>query len=376
MKVHLRQRKQTKDGKISLYLEIYKGTTTNPDGKVKALRDYEYLNLFLMDKPKNPIERQENSDTIKLAEKVKTERQSQIDNGKYGFVSPKKHKITFLNFFKKLTDDRKQSKGNYGNWDSTLKHLIKYSNGNETFKEIDQAFCEGFKKYLSKEAKKASGEPLSSASISSYFCKFRACLKEAIKVNLLLSDPCINVKTPKAIESERNHLTLSELRAVVQAECRYEVLKRAFIFSCLSGLRWSDIHKLEWSEVRKTDNGHRIVFNQEKTDELEYLDISQQARNYLGNEGSPKERVFTGLKYSSYMNVELTKWMLKAGITKDITFHCGRHTFAVLQLEMETDIFTVSKMLGHKHLKTTQIYAKVSDKLKQKAMNNFPNINL
>lgn len=376
MKVHLRQRKQTKDGKISLFLEIYKGTIKTPDGKFKNLRDYEYLDLYLIDKPKNPIETQENKDKLILAEKVKTERQSQIDNGKYGFISPGKQKVLFIDYFKSLTDDRKQSKGNYGNWDSTLKHLLKYSKGNETFKEIDYEFCNGFYKYLKNDVKKASGDPLSSASISSYFCKFKACLKEAVQENYIQSDPSINVKVQKVIESERNYLTLDELRSAAQSECRYDVLKRAFLFACLTGLRWSDVNKLEWSEVRKTDNGNRIVFNQEKTDGLQYLDISEQARNILGNAGNPQERVFTGLKYSSYVNVELTKWMLKAGITKDITFHCSRHTFSVLQLDMGTDIYTVSKMLGHKHLKTTQIYAKVLDKAMQKAVNQFPDINL
>ena len=73
---------------------------------------------------------------------------------------------------------------------------------------------------------------------------------------------------------------------------------------------------------------------------------------------------FTGLKYSSYVNVELSKWMMRAGITKDITFHCARHTHAVLQLTLGTDIYTVSKLLGHKNLKTTEIYAKIVDEKK------------
>jgi len=92
--------------------------------------------------------------------------------------------------------------------------------------------------------------------------------------------------------------------------------------------------------------------------------------------GKPDERVFIGLKYSSYSNVELSRWMLKAGITKQITFHCARHTFAVLQLTLGTEIYTLSKMLGHSELKTTQIYAKIVDEKIKEGMNKIPNINL
>ena len=79
MKVHIRQRKQSKAGSISLFLEIYKGTTTTPEGKVKNLRDYEYLNLYLIDKPKTPIEKQGNKDTLQLAESIRAKRELEMD---------------------------------------------------------------------------------------------------------------------------------------------------------------------------------------------------------------------------------------------------------------------------------------------------------
>ena len=97
------------------------------------------------------------------------------------------------------------------------------------------------------------------------------------------------------------------------------------------------------------------------------LPISKQAFSLLGERGNPNDKVFEGLTYSAYTNKHLFQWIGSAGITKDITFHCFRHTFAILQLDKGTDIYTVSKMLGHKDLKTTQIYAKVLDKNKRKA---------
>ncbi|MBK8195661.1 MAG: integrase catalytic domain-containing protein [Lewinellaceae bacterium] len=98
------------------------------------------------------------------------------------------------------------------------------------------------------------------------------------------------------------------------------------------------------------------------------MPISDQARELLGEAGPLDQRVFTGLKYSAWHNVILKQWVLKAGLTKDITFPCFRHTFATLQLTNGTDIYTVSKMLGHRELKTTQIYAKIVDEKKRDAV--------
>ena len=376
MKVHLRQRKQTKSGSISLFLEIYKGTTITPEGKVKNLRAYEYLNLYLIDKPKTPLDRQSNKDTLLLAKSIKAKRELEIMNGLYGFANDFKQNANFVDYFIEQMEKRKQSDGNYGIWKSTLKHIIKFAGSKVLFKEIDQTFCENFRDYLKGTAKKTSGQPLASSSVASYFSKFRACLKEAVRKKIILSNPAIDVNSPRIIENIREYLILEELKAVVKAECRYDVLKRAFLFSCLTGLRWSDINNLKWSELQKTTDGFRITFHQQKTKGLQYLDLSEQARGYLGEEGNPDDRVFTGLKYSSYVNVELTKWMMRAGVTKNITFHCARHTFAVLQLSLGTEIFTLSKLLGHSELKTTQIYAKIIDEKKREAVNKIPDINI
>ena len=161
-----------------------------------------------------------------------------------------------------------------------------------------------------------------------------------------------------------------------KVECRYEVLQRAFIFSCLTGLRWSDIHKLKWKEVHFTNEGGRIHYYQKKTKHLEYLDVSKQSLSYLGEKGTDEDKPFEGLKYSSYFNVSLTQWMLKAGITKHITFHCARHTHATLLLTNGVDIYTVSKLLGHKEIKTTQIYARIIDEKKKEAVNKIPSLKI
>jgi integrase len=385
MKVHLRQRKQTdkkisksndtNKANISLYLEIYKGTAITKEGKSKILRDYEYLNLYLIDKPTSIADKQINKDTLALAEKIKNKRQSEIDNGTYGFNSNQKKQTNFIDYIQSLSNKRYESKGNFGNWESLVKHLKKFAGLNLTFNDVNVKFCEDFRDYLN-SAKTKSNQKLSSGSVSSYYSKFRVTLKQAVKDKIILSNPSDDISTPKVIEKQREYLTLDEIKALVKIECRYEVLKRAFIFSCLTGLRWSDINNLIWNDVEITSDGCRITFHQQKTKGLQYLDISEQAKNYLGTQGNPFDRVFIGLKYSSYANVELTKWMLKAGITKDITFHCARHTFAVLQLSLGTEIYTLSKLLGHSEIKTTQVYAKIIDAKKKEAVNKIPDISI
>jgi len=375
MKIHLRQRKQG-TGKISLYLEFYKGSITNDEGKVKNLREYEYLNLYLIDKPKTAAEKQQNKEIKDIAEGIKAKRELEYKNGLHGFKTDFKEKTNFVDFLNSLATKRKESKGNFGNWDSMIKHFVKYAGLKISFKEIDQSFCEGFKDYLKKTAKTSSGEALGASTVASYFTKFRTALNEAVKKQIIMFNYASEVKIPKVPESKREYLTLDEVKLLAKTECRYDVLKRAFIFSCLTGLRWSDIQNLKWSDIQNVNDGWRITFHQQKTKGLQYLDISEQAKSYLGEVSAPNDRVFIGLKYSSYMNVALNKWMLKAGITKDITFHSARHTFAVIQLSLGTEIYTLSKLLGHTELKTTQIYAKIVDDKKREAVNKIPDINI
>ncbi len=376
MKVHLRKRIQKKGKRISLYLEYYKGTRKSDEGKVLPIREYETLRIYLHIKPSTPLQKQENKQNLELAKNIKSKREIDIKNNEFGFLTNTKSNSDFLQYFNKLTEDRLSSIGNYGNWDSTLKHLNQYTKGRVLFKEIDENFCEGFKDYLTNKVKKNNGESLSSSSVSSYFNKFRASLKQAVKDKIILYNTSIDVKIPKVKEKEREYLTIEEVRQIEKVECRYEVLKRAFLFSCLTGLRWSDINKLKWKEVHIDSEGSRIHYYQKKTENLEYLDINQQALSYLGEKGNDEERPFEGLKYSSYFNVALAQWMLRAGITKDITFHCARHTHATLLLNNGVDIYTVSKLLGHKEIKTTQVYARIIDKKKKEAVNKIPSIKI
>jgi integrase/recombinase XerD len=376
MRVHLRQRKYSKRGEISLYLEYYKGTVKTENGKTKAVRDYEYLDLYLKDNPQTKQERQVNNETLELAKSIKSKRELEIKNGQYGFKRTGSSNADFMELFRSEAQKRKPKKGSLDNWEISYKHFKGFVGSDKLpFRRIDKKLCEEYKEYLC-NVKKTNGEPLASSSVSSYFSKFRATLNKAVKKRYISFNLANEVVTPRVKTPKREHLTVEELKAVSKAECRYPVLKNAFMFACLTGLRWSDVQKLTWSEIEQDIDGWRVVFHQKKTDGLQYVEIPDNAKQYLGEPKEAEERVFKGLKYSSYMNVALKRWILKAGITKNITFHCARHTYAILQLQHGADIYTVSKLLGHKNLKTTQIYADIVDQKRKEAVNRLNQIEL
>lgn len=377
--VRLRRRQQG-EGSISLYLVYYFGSTTSASGKRTQVRKNEYLNLYLTPHPKTKAEKDKNREIERLAEAIKSRKEVELKNGTFGFLTKGGQGVCLLEYFREQYDKRKENLGNFGNWRGAYKHLSSYVETSYSAKillsEIDADFMRGFKEYLTKSAKTTALQPLSSSSQNSYFAKLKACIKQAIRDDLLVKNPGDGIVLPRIVATPRQYLTYEELDRLAQTESKYDFLKKAFLFSCLTGLRWSDIHKLKWAEVQQIGERWRIVFHQKKTQGLQYHDISDQARGLLGDAKGGEDRVFPRLKYSSYVNNELQRWMMKAGITKHISFHCARHTYATLQLHYGTDIVTLSKMLGHSELKTTMIYAQIMDAKRLEAASRIPLLSL
>lgn len=271
---------------------------------------------------------------------------------------------------------KKDTLNNYNNWTSTFQHLKKIVSPNFTFDEIDENFIKKVRNYFENEAVTKSNIPLSQNSKYTYFNKFKASVNKAFEDGYLSVNYASKIKSFAQAESQREYLTFDELQRLAKTDCKYEVLKRAFLFSCLSGLRWSDINTLVWSEVRDEEGFSRVNFRQEKTDGVEYLYISKQARELLGERKFMGDRVFKGLKYGAGYNNEIVRWCNRAGVFKHITFHSARHTNAVLLLENGADIYTVSKRLGHSEIRTTAIYAKIVDKKNKEAAELIPNLKI
>ena len=378
-KVTLRQKKISK-GRKSLYLDFYP-PIPHPETGEPSRR--EFLGLYIFEKPKTPIDKQHNSETLRIGNSIRQKRENFLNKPEiYSQYEKDQLRLkelgekSFIEYFDSLTKKRKAS--NQDNWTSALKYLKAFTGGELKFSDLNEKLLEDFKDYLlTTKSRKSDKSKLSQNSAVSYFNKVKAALKEAYREDLLQIDLNAKVKSIKALETRREYLTIEELNKLVQTPCNDQLLKRAALFSALTGLRFSDIQKLKWNEVELIEEqGYFLKFSQKKTKGVEVLPISDQAYSFTNGLKDPvkmkqQDNVFEGLKYSAYHNKYLFQWIGAAGITKDITFHCFRHTFATLQLFNGTDIYTVSKMLGHKNLKTTQVYAKIVDAAKRQASNRI-----
>lgn len=369
IKVSLRQKSIT-NGRKSLYLDYYP-PVVKPETGEQTRR--EFLGMYVFDKPKNPLDKQYNSEQLKIAESIRQQRENFFNKPEI-YTEYEKERLrikanaekSFIEYFENLTDKRNGSNGD--NWAAAAQYLKKF-NPKLKFGDLTEALLEDFKTFLlTTKSSRSDKANLSQNSAQAYFNKVKAAMRQAYKDGLLQTDLNAKVEPIKAEETHRVYLTIEELNALVQTPCNNPQLKNAALFSALTGLRFSDIAKMKWNELEYiAGNGHILKFSQQKTKGAEVLPISEQAYSLLGEPGAPNTNVFVGLKYSAYQNKHLFQWLGAAGITKDVTFHCFRHTFATLQLYNGTDIYTVSKMLGHKDLKTTQIYAKVVDQAKREA---------
>jgi len=374
MKVKVVERK-VKRG-ISLILEIYWGYQKDVDGKVRHNREFKKLDLYLIENPRTSDERKRNKQMRTLAESIRAKKEVEIQSGKYGFRNPNQKKIKLFDYFYKLMEERKENKGNYGNWESCLKHLKSYCHESTLLTDVDVDFIEGFKKHLLTQKLTKSDKVLAINSASSYFNKLRSCINQAYNDDLILKNPVKKVKSIKGEETQREYLTEDEIKLLAKTDCRYEVLKRAFLFSCYTGLRWSDVNKLTWDELKKENEGYKIIFKQKKTKGQEYLHINDTARKLMGDRREASERVFKGLRYNTQWNLALDQWALKAGVKKHITFHTARHSNATWLLNKGVDLYVVMKILGHKDIRTTQVYAKIVGERLKEAMDRLPNLEI
>jgi integrase len=355
-KVTLRKR-LLPSGKITLYLDYYPAIR---DPKTNKMSRREYLGLYLVAKPRTQEERDANKEKLIAAEGIRSQREISILKGNLGFANRDTAKEDFLAYFHEHLAGQNQK------WIRVYDHFKKYCGGECKMGDITVDFCNGFKNYLlDAQQLKHDKRKLSLNSASRYWSTFRGFLAVAYKDHKLAENVNDFLEAIKQEDTEREYLTLEELQQLAATPCNEKVLHDASIFSCLTGLRFGDVRDLTWDKIEKyPDGGNCIRIVTEKTKTSANLPITDEALDLCGKRG--KEKVFKGLTYA-LVQKELPGWLKAAGITKHITFHCFRHTYATLLLDGGTDIYTVSKMLTHRNVSTTQINTAVMDKNKRKA---------
>ena len=233
--VKIREKKLS-DGSSSLYLDI------NVGGK----RHKEYLKLYLVE-PNTPSAREANRNMLAAANARRAKVELELINGKYDIESPKKGGVRFLDYYRKMCQDRLKtpdSNGNWGNWHSCLKHLEVYCDEFTTFDDIDAEWIQGFKDYLNTAEKDSQKKKdpkvsyvfvgLSQNSKVSYFNKLRACINQAFEEGIIKQNPLKGVEGFKQEEVAREYLTLEEVKKLAATPCSYPILKATFLFSCLN----------------------------------------------------------------------------------------------------------------------------------------------
>lgn len=371
IKVTLREKK-LKGEMVSLYLDIYPAILNPLTGKETRR---EFLGLKIYSKPQGTVQKEFNFVTRLKAEEIKNKRALQFQNDHFELNWKTTGKKDFLAYFKDKVENRRSSKGNYDNWYSCYHYLCEFTNGKCKFEDVTDIFCEDFKKFIQTTSQlNQPNKKLSQNSQHSYFNKFKTCISEAFGEKLFYDNPIKRVKGIAQGETFREYLTIKEIQALKDAECDNILLKRAAFFSALTGLRISDIISLTWDSIKygEEQGGYYIQLRTMKTKSAETIALNKDCLPLIGERGDDKEPIFKGLKYSAHLNNQLAIWALRAGIhNKKITFHCFRHTYATQLLAAGNDIYVVSKLLGHKSVKTTEIYTKVLNSNKIKAAHSL-----
>jgi len=350
-KVTLRKRIKS-DGLYHFFLDFYP-PFFNP--KTRKTQRQRFLDITLIPNPKNQYERQQNKDNQAFAERILSKTILDIRSNEYGFFNEDKMELSFIDYFDKYCKTRNPKTN------AAFLFFKDYVYGKCRFKDLNEEICNGFRDYLLNVARnRRDGARLHHNTAAAYFIQFLCVLNAAYKDKFLKVKLSDFVDTIPTRATHRPYLTMTEAQRLHNTPCRYDVLFRASFFSIMTGLRISDILDLEWQDIKiAPDGGPCIIKVIQKTQEEKLIYINNEALSYCG-QPYPNGKVFYGLT-KEMTHKPLKQWLKDAGIEKDFSFHCFRHTFATLQLLGGTDIYTVSHQLTHAYISTTQIYVDLVD---------------
>lgn len=357
------------NGYQSIYLDCYH------DGR----RSYEYLKLYLVPETDDKAVRQ-NAAAMHKAEAALKGRLRELKK-----LPPSNKRLTrenvpqtdltlseWLARFKEI----QQSRGVRDLYAiDRLRGIIAGMGGRVvTLKTVDKDFCLSFMEYLKTGYRTANGQPLKSKTVFNRQCTLVTALNVAVREGLIPFNPMDRLsrhERAKTSKGKREYLTIDEVKALIATPCKRKDIKQTYLFACNCGLRLGDVRKLKWGDITKDGDRWLLSVVMNKSEKPVHIPLGVQARRWLPKrKGADADSlVFGELPRDTHINAHLKMWAAKAGITKAITFHTSRHTFATMLLTLGADLYTVSKLLGHSQIKNTQIYAEIINRRKDEAVN-------
>ena len=362
--VTIRQKERAK-GRKSLYLDIYK------DGK----RSYEFLDLYLVPEI-DEAAKVLNENTMSKAMAIRNQRELIVING--GTLQKEAaKKILLADWMEKMREEKKktgQSGSRADTINSAMKHLMEFAGDTVTLADVDKDFCKGFIQYLintdNRRYTKNSAK-LSKSAARTYYEVLMSALNEAERQEIISTNPGHHLnqsatKPIRNVKSTRSYLTIEDVRKLIATDFNHEQTKRAFLFSCFTGLRLSDIENLTWANVSESNGSTYLSIIIQKTREPFTIKLNNEALKWMPEHG--KESKVFSLPHRANINKQVKTWAEKAGIDKYVCFHTARHTFATMTLTLGADLYTVSKLLAHQNISVTQVYAEIINEKKDKAV--------
>ena len=351
-----------KNGMLSYYLDYYPGYRDQET--MKTIR-HEGLNIYIYANPKNERERNFNATMSEKAEAIRCRRFESIVNDRYDFFDRHKLKADFLEYY------RRQLRKHDQKWEFVYHHFYNFVHGKCTFEEIDIDLCNKFREYLLNAKQLRRDGRISKNSASGYWSTFRGLLKILYRNRLIKTNINDFLDKIETEDTPKDYLSVEELYKLAETPCKKPILKTAALFSCLTSLRISDILSLQWHEIVDFAAGGKCVHTiTQKTKTEDIIPISDEALQLIGYSPEKTGLVFKGLK-RSWTQHPMKEWIREAGITKNITFHSYRRTYATLQGAAGTDIRTIQSNMAHKSITTTQRHMKVVDSNKREASNRI-----
>lgn len=353
------RRKPLDTGGCSLFL----------DYTLDGIRRKEYLKMYLVPE-KSKIDKELNKQTLAAADTIRARKIIDIQKGIAGIPRVVGDDILLTDYISQQAEDYKER--GHVEHANTLVKLARWIDDymrRVSLRQVDREFLLGYIKHLQKN--------LSPYSAHVYFANLNTVLNRAFRADLIAMNPVSKLDPsikPKKPDADREYLTLDEVKALMETDCKRDIVKRAFLFSCFTGLRISDIESLTWGGIKKTGSGWQVEERQKKTKEIVAVPLSGNAIVQLPKRGKPTDLVWPNLPSRTQININIKNWVKAAGIEKDISFHCSRHTFATLSLTYGADIYTVKELMGHKDIASTQVYAKVVSEKKVDAVNLIPDL--